>query len=383
VNSRPQVHWGLENIYVTETKICFIDLEHGKIYYRGYDLIELAEKASFEEVAYLLIFGKLPNRKELEDFEKNLLTYRNVPSEIVKLLHFTPKSSSPIDVLKFGINYLGLLYGNSTGLDRKASLEDALRIIAQSPVIVAYFERVRSESEIIPPRGDLDHIANFVYMVFGRVPDEIEYKVLKSLFIVYADHSMANSTFTAITTASTLTDIYSVITSAISSLKGPLHGGANAEALKMLFEIESPDAVEDFVKRKIEKKEKIMGFGHRIYKKITDPRAVYLKELAKILAKSKGGVTERLYSIASRLEEAVMKYLGHKGVYPNVDLYASIILYGLGFSVDMNPAIFALARIVGWIAHVFEYWERNKLIRPLDYYIGPSGLKYVPINERE
>ena len=383
VKASCNVCWGLENVYVTETRICYIDTANGRIYYRGYDVIELAEKASFEEVAYLLIYGKLPNKYELNEFRKTLINCREIDDDLIEILEKLPVDSYPIDVLRLLIAYHCAKLRIENGCNKSQNLRIGLEILSKAPTILAYFYRISRGLEIIKPKEDLDHVSNFYYMIHGRLPNEIEYKALKSIFIIYADHGMANSTFTAITVASTLTDMCSALISAISSLKGPLHGGANREAIKTLLEIESIDEIENYVKQKLSQKERIMGFGHRVYKGVADPRSSYLREIARELCAVKDRKANYLYTLARKFEDTVTKYLGSKGVYANVDFYASLILYVLEFPPDMNPAIFALARLAGWIAHVLEYWENNRLIRPLDKYVGPVGLKYVSINERE
>lgn len=259
----------------------------------------------------------------------------------------------------------------------------AVRLIAMAPTIVATYRRLTTDGSIPRPRPDLGHVANYYYMFFGREPSDEELRALETMFITYMEHGMNNSSFTAVTVASTLTDIYSVIVAAISSLKGPLHGGANFEALRTILEVGDPGRAEDYVINKVRRGEKIIGFGHRVYKRFTDPRVAYLRELAHRLAVSKGGEYVRLYETARALEDAVERHLGGKGVHANTDLYASLIYYILGFPMEYNPANFALARIVGWVAHVIEYWGiGGKLIRPMERYVGPRDLKYVPINER-
>ncbi len=381
---RNEVHWGLEGLYVNETSICYIDVNSGKIYYRGYDLEELVRYASFEEVAYLLIYGKLPNRQELDEFSRKLVEKRYVDSDVIELIRKLPQDAYPIDVLRLCIDYYCTKMKFVNTMSVKDNYELAIDLIAKSPVVLAYFYRISKGLDVVLPRPELDHPANFYYMLTGRLPDDVESEAMRTLFIVYADHSLANSTFTAITVGSTLTDLGSAIVAALCSLKGPLHGGANREVVNMLLEIEDESKVEDYVLEKIRKKERIMGFGHRVYKgQARDPRVKILKNIAQKLAFKRGGVYHKIYNIADRLEQIVERYLGHKGIGPNVDLYAGVILYQLDIPPDYNPAIFAISRVVGWVAHVLEYWNHNKLIRPLEKYKGPIGLKYTPLSERE
>ncbi len=252
-----------------------------------------------------------------------------------------------------------------------------------APTIVATYHRLTTDGSAPRPRTDLSHVANYYYMFFSREPGDEELRALETMFITYMEHGMNNSSFTAVTVASTLTDIYSVIVAALSSLKGPLHGGANFEALKTIIEVGDPSRAEEYVIDKVRRGEKIIGFGHRVYKRFADPRTVYLKDLARRLAVSKGGDYLKLFETARALEDAVERHLGHKGVHANTDLYASLIYYMLGFPMEYNPANFALARIVGWVAHVLEYWSvGGRLIRLMEYYVGPRDLRYLPINER-
>ncbi len=381
---RDRVYWGLEGVYVNETCICYIDTESGKIYYRGYDLEDLVRHASFEEVAYLLLYGKLPNRRELEEFSNKLREKRYIDSDVIELVRKLPLDAYPIDVLRLCIDYYCTKMRFVNTLSVKDNYELAIDLIAKSPVVLAYLYRISRGLDVVLPRPELDHSANFYYMLTGRTPDEVEHEAMNTIFIIYADHSLANSTFTAITVGSTLSDLGSAIIAALCSLKGPLHGGANREVVNMLLEIGDEGRVEDYVLEKIKRKEKIMGFGHRVYKgQARDPRVKILKNIAKKLALRKGGDSLKIYRIAERLEEVVEKYLGSKGVGPNVDLYAGVVLYQLGIPPDYNPAVFAISRVVGWVAHVLEYWNHNKLIRPLEKYRGPLGLKYVPLEERE
>jgi len=379
-----RVYWGLEGLYVNESSICYIDVTQGKIYYRGYDLEDLVAKASFEEVAYLLLYGKLPNRRELEEFSRKLAERRYIDSDVIELIRKLPPDAYPIDVLRLCIDYYCTKMKFVNTMSVRDNYDLAIDLIAKSPVVLAYFYRISRGLDVVLPRAELDHPANFYYMLTGRMPDEVEHEAIKTIFIVYADHSLANSTFTAITAGSTLTDLGSAIIAALCSLKGPLHGGANREVVNMLLEIEDESKVEDYVLEKIRRKERIMGFGHRVYKgQARDPRVRILKNVARKLALKRGGKYLKLYNIAERLEEVVERHLGPKGIGPNVDLYAGVILYQLDIPPDYNPAIFAVSRVVGWTAHVLEYWTHNKLIRPLEKYTGPVGLKYIPLDQRE
>ncbi len=382
----PPVYIGLKGIYVAKTALSYIDGERGKLIYRGYSIEDLAEHSSFEEVTYLLWFGKLPNRKELEEFKENLSKEREIPEEVVEILRKLPKSSHPMDVLKTGVAALGPfdpdlpnIWGQHIHEKRAENLRIAIRILSKMPTIMAYFHRMREGKEIVHPRTDLSHAANFLYMMWGREPKDIEAKLMDVALILHADHGFNASTFACLVTASTLSDLYSAVVTGISTLKGPLHGGANEQALKMLMEIGSPDRARDYVKAKLERKERIMGFGHRVYKAY-DPRARILKKYAEMLAKETG--QENLFNTALEVEKVMIELLGKKGIFPNVDFYSGQVYHMLGVPTDIFTPIFAISRTSGWIGHVFEYWEENVLIRPRALYVGPMEAKYIPLDER-
>jgi citrate synthase len=386
MDEKPQVNWGLEGVYVAETRIAHIDSVNGALYYRGYDVADLVNSgATFEEVAYLLLHGKLPSSEELLEFQRNLATERELEEPLVGLINAIPRKADPMDALRAVISVMGTFDPEAGVRTREADMRRALRILSKAPTAAAYFHRVRNSLPLVKPRGDLDHVSNYFHMFFGREPTEREWRALNTLFIIYAEHGMNNSTFTAVTVASTWVDLYSTVVAAISSLKGPLHGAANMEAMKMLLEVGEPARAEDYVVKTIERGGRIMGFGHRLYKKITDPRVSILKELARKLSEEKGGTYRKIYETAEAMEKAVAKHLGNKGIAPNTDLYAAVIYYQLGFPIDYYPVNFALSRITGWAAHVIEYIHeyKGRLIRPLDHYTGQVGLKYTPIEKRK
>jgi len=385
MGEKPHINWGLEGVYVAETKIAHIDSVNGILYYRGYDVANLVNSgATFEEVIHLLLYGKLPTNEELIELKRNLATEREIEDALLGFINAIPRDTDPMDALRAVVSVMGTFDKDKTR-NKDTDLKRALRILSKSATAAAYYHRIRNSLPIVKPRSDLDHVSNYFNMFFGREPTEKEWKALNTLFIIYAEHGMNNSTFTAVTVASTWVDLYSVVAAAISSLKGPLHGAANMEAIKMLLEVGEPSRAEEYVLRTIERGGRIMGFGHRIYKKITDPRVNILKELAKKLSEEKGGNYRRIYETAEAMEAAVAKHLGAKGITPNTDLYAAVIYYQLGFPIDYYTVNFALSRITGWTAHAIEYVHdyRGKLVRPLDYYTGPLGLEYIPINKRK
>lgn len=379
-NEKPVIHKGLDNIYVKETEISFIDGQKGKLYYRGYPIEVLAEKSHFEEVAYLLWYGWLPKKRELDAFKERLKKYRNIPDEVVNFMKALPKNVLPMDVLKAGVSILGAYDPGALAHDLDTKLSTAEKIMAKIPTIIAYWYRIKHGKEPIPPNPDLDHAANFLYMIYGKEPDELAAKVMDVALILHAEHGMNASTFANLVAASTLTDLYSATVAGIAALKGPLHGGANERALRMIMEVGSPDKAEEYIKQKLAKKERIMGFGHRVYKTF-DPRAKILKKLAKELAEKAG--KKQLFETAEAIERVTVSLLGEtKRVYTNVDFYSGIVYHTLGIPIECFPAIFAMARVVGWTAHTIEYWAKNRLIRPRAHYKGKLDKEYIPIELR-
>ncbi len=370
---------GLEGVVVKETKICHIDLENSKIYYRGYDLEELAERSTFEETAYLLWYGNLPRRSELEEFKRILAERRIPPSHVKDLVLKAPRTAEPIDVLRTAVS--AMAFGEDLR-DRspQAELERGIKITGAMPYVVAAFDRARRGMRPVESVEAGSHAEFFLWALKGEKPTPREVRALDVMLIIYAEHSMNNSAFTAITVASTLADMYAAITAAIASLKGPLHGGANVDASLMLEEVGDAKNVERWVEEQLAKGRRIPGFGHRIYKKGPDPRLRVLRRLAKDLAAERGDY--KWVELAEKLEEYVTAKLSHKGIYPNTDLYAAVIFRYLDLPVDINLPVFAMSRVAGWVAHVVEYRQNNRLIRPTEKYVGPLGLRYVPVEER-
>ena len=371
---------GLEGVYVASSNICFIDGDKGRLIYRGYDISELARNSTYEEVAYLLLFGRLPNRREFIDFKKRLISYRHLPSYIVGLLDYFCKVANPMDTLRTAVSGLSCnQYGFSdTGMevDMESNYKRAIGLIAKFPTIIAYYHRLRRDLEPIPPDPKLNHAANFLYMLTGETPDEISARAFDMDMILHAEHGFNASTFAARTTVSTNSDIYSAVTAAIGALKGPLHGGAAEETMHMLEEIGYAENAERYVLDKLEKHERVMGFGHRVYNTY-DPRAKILKEISRELGEMKKN--PRWYELSRKIEETMIR---EKGLYPNVDFYSASVYRYLNLPVYMYSPIFAIARIAGWTAHCIEQYSGNRLIRPLSKYTGPMGLRYVDISNR-
>lgn len=369
---------GLEDVAIKETEITYIDGILGRLYYRGYSIFDLAEFSNFEETAYLIWFGKLPNSKELQEFKIMLAEERNIPESLAQFIKNVRKDANPMDVLRTAISILGI---EEESRNAKEDLwRKAIKITAKIPTILAYYIRARKDLNFIEPDPSLSHAENFLYMIREEKPSPLEARSMDVSLLLHMDHEMNASTFACLVVASTLSDIYSAVVAGISALKGPLHGGANAEALKQFLEIRDKEKVEEYLMKKLETGQRIMGFGHRIYKTF-DPRAKILKEYAKLLTKEKG--IYNLYEIAERVEEVGIRILGKKGIYPNVDFYSGLVFYSLGFEPEFFPTIFASARVVGWTAHVMEYLKDNKLIRPKAIYKGEIGKKYVSLPERE
>ena len=368
---------GLEGIVANESKLSNVQGSEGKLSYLGYTIDDLVENTSFEEVLYLLHRGQLPNHAELKELTSTLRTNRNLPQGIIDFLKASPKDAGPMDVIRTGVSMLGLYDQRGEHQNRKLNEERALAIVAKIPLIVAGFHRFRQGLEMIEPRDDLNEAAHFLYLINGEVPSDDAAKTLDVAYILHADHGMNASTFSSRVTIATLSDIYSSITSAIGTLKGPLHGGANEGVIQMLEEIGSEDAVDSYVEDKLERKEKIMGIGHRVYK-VLDPRAPHLRKMAIKLTEELGD--SKWINMSERIAE-IMKE--RKGLNANVDFYSATVYYSLGIPTDLFTPIFAISRASGWTAQVLEQLDDNRLYRPLTDYIGAdSQPPIIPIDER-
>lgn len=370
------VRAGLEDVVVADSTICFVDGQEGRLLYRGYDIHDLVRHSSFEEVAYLLWYGRLPARAELEHLRVRLRSSRDLPEAVHALLRAAPAGARPMEVLRTAVSALSMFDPDAEATGEEAWRRCAVRLTARMPAIVAAFHRLRRGLQPVLPRPDLDHAANLLYMLRGEEPDSESARILDRVLILHADHEFNASTFAARVTAATLSDVYSAVTSAIAALKGPLHGGANERVMAMLQEIGSPERAEAWVKDALARKERIMGFGHRVYRTM-DPRAVHLKEMARQLGERAGDT--RWFEIQEVIERVMRE---EKGLYPNVDFYAATVYHHLGIETDLFTPMFAISRITGWTAHIMEQYAHNRLIRPRSHYVGPLRETYVPLERR-
>lgn len=374
-----KIYKGLDGILVKKSSICFIDGEKSRLYYRGYSVEELAKYSNFEETTYLLLFGKLPTKRELDSFKYELAERRHLQKKIISLLNLMPEATRPIDVLRTAISALSIVDPHPYDLSCEKNLERGIDVIAKMPTIIAAFDRLRRGLKVVKPNSNFSHAGNFLYMLTGKTPEEYDTKILDLCLLLHVEHELNASTFSSMVTISSLSDMYSAITSAIGTLKGPLHGGANEAALSMFLEVGEPDKAEEYVKKVINGGRRIMGFGHRIYKNY-DPRHKILKEVGKEFSKLRG--KEKLFEVAMKVEEAALKRLMEKKLFPNVDFYSGVVFHLLGIPNDLFTAVFAASRVVGWVAHCLEYLKDNRLIRPKAYYTGKLDLRYVPLEQR-
>lgn len=370
---------GLEGVPATQSSISYVDGQAGILEYRGIRIEDLAQHGTFLETAYLLIWGGLPSKSELEAFEYEIRYHRRLKYRIRDMMKCFPESGHPMDALQACAAALGLFYSRRA-LDNPVYIQKAVvRLLAKIPTMVAAFQMMRKGNDPVQPRDDLDYAANFLYMLNEREPDPLSARIFDICLTLHAEHTINASTFSAMVTASTLTDPYAVIASAVGTLAGPLHGGANEEVIDMLQEIGSVENVRPFVDRCIAEKSKIMGFGHRVYK-VKDPRATILQGLAEQLFEKFG--QDEYYAIALEMEQVVSERLGHKGIYPNVDFYSGLVYRKLGIPTDLFTPVFAIARVAGWLAHWKEQLGENRIFRPTQIYTGTRSQGYVPLEDR-
>lgn len=377
----PEYIPGLAGIPAARTSICYIDGSIGKLQYRGFPIEVLSEHCSYEEVAYLLVFGHLPSASQLEEFRNQLISERGLKFRIIDLLKTLPESGHPMDALTAAVAAMGMFYKGDHIADPEFRRLSLIRLIAKLPTIVTAWHRIRRGDDPIKPSNELSHAANFLYMLEGEVPTRLAERVFDVALILHAEHSMNASTFTARVTGSTLTDPYAVVASAIGSLAGPLHGGANEQVLTMLEGIDdrSPHAVRSWAEDRLARKDKVMGFGHRVYK-VKDPRATILQALATKLFDKFGATPD--YDLAVELEGQMADLVGNKGIYPNVDFYSGIVYQKLGIPMDLFTPIFAISRVAGWLAHLLEQLEGNRIFRPSQIWVGEKDRAFVPIEDR-
>ncbi len=374
---------GLAGIPVAESAVSTIDGQKGVLAYRGIDIEELAEQSSFEETSYLLIYGCLPSQEELTQWDNELRHHRTIKFRIRDVMKCFPESAHPMDALQACVAVLGMFYPIETGLNQSLGESEIrevyVRLIAKLPTIVAAHARMRKGDDPIPPRKDLSHAANFLYMLTGQEPSPLAERIMDVALIVHAEHTMNASTFSTIVVASSQADPYSSISAAVGSLSGALHGGANEDVLHMLDEIGTLANAESYLKNKLANKEKIAGLGHRVYK-TKDPRATLLQKLYGDLTKELG--EDPTYEIAKYIEQFSKETLGKKGVCPNVDFYSGIVYRKLGIEADLFTPIFAISRVAGWLAHWREQLADGRIYRPMQIYTGESNVAYTPMDKR-
>ena len=373
---------GLQDVVAAPSRICFIDGEQGILAYGGYNIHDLAEKSNFEEVIYLLWHGRMPNKAELAELAQSLAGNRAIPTEIVALLKSFPTTAKPMDVLRTAISALGIYDPETADNSIEANWRKAVRVTSQLATVVAAFQRIRQGLEPLAPKTTFSHAGSFLWLLNGTEPGEIETKALDIALILHADHEFNASTFAARVTVATLTDMYSAITSAIGTLAGPLHGGANEAVMKMLLEIGDADKVDEYMADAFATGKKIMGFGHRVYH-TEDPRATHLREMSEATAKRQGET--KWFDMSKRIEELVIAEMDRKGkkIRANVDFYSASTYHMLGIPIDLFTPIFAISRISGWTAHVMEQYNNNRLIRPRADYTGAlPSVEYVALENR-
>ncbi len=377
----PMSSKGLEGIVAARTTISHVYGEEGRLTYGGYEIEDLAEHATFEEVCHLLWFGELPMRGQLDALRSRIREASPLDQRVLDLLRAAPREAHPMSTLRTAVSALGLCDVDAEDISFEASLRKSVRLTAQTLEVTAAIGRLRQGAEPIAPRPELSLAANFLYMLRGDVPDALEERIIDAALTLHAEHGMNASTFAARVTAATLSDLHSAVTSAIGTLKGPLHGGANEQVMRMLLEIPDVDSAADYVRGRLLRGEKIMGFGHRIYRAL-DPRAPILKRLAEQLAE-RGGNTKWL-EISERIQQTMREEMEKKGkaIYPNVDFFSASVYYTLGIPLDLFTNVFACARMAGWTAHVIEQNADNRLIRPASEYVGPKTRTVRPIEER-
>ena len=370
---------GLEGIVAAETNMSFIDGQKGILEYVGIPIGELASNGSFEESVYLLWNQKLPTKDELAQFSRLMGVYHDLPAGMANRLISLPMQAHPMHVLRTMISALSMHDRDPNSVELDEVRDKAMKILSRAPTLIAYFDRYRKGLPMVHPRKDLSFAGNFLYMLNGEEPTEAMTRAFDICMITHADHGLHNSTFAARVVISTLSDLYSALTAAIGSLRGPLHGGANEGVMHMLNEIPTVADAEAYIKGKLERKETIMGFGHRVYKN-TDPRATELKTLARQLAEDTGNM--ELYEKSHAIEQVMEEAVAAKGSYPNVDFYSATTYHCIGLDLDLFTPMFALSRIGGWAGHILEQLGDNRLYRPSAKYVGPHEVPYTPIDQR-
>lgn len=377
VKETPTSSTGLRGIAAASSSVSDVNGDKGELIYQGYNIHDLAQQSTFEEVAFLLWHKRLPNRAELAELKTSLAAQYELPAEIIALLRNSPSDADPIDVLRTAVSALEFYDRSARDLSRESSMKTAIRLTAQFPALVATSDRLRRGLEPVQPNPDHNIATSFLYLLRGEVPSEHEARIFDVCLILHADHEFNASTFAARVIAGTLATIYAGVTGAISALSGPLHGGANTAVMKTLLEIGSVENVEPFIKRALAEKRKIMGFGHAVYK-TEDPRATHLRRFSKEMGERAGDT--RWYEMSLKVEEVMKR---EKGLNANVDFFSASAYHSMGIPLDLYTPIFAVSRISGWTAHILEQYAENRLIRPRAEYTGPRDLAYVPIDARQ
>ena len=377
----PKISSGLEGIYITNSSICKVDGINGRLWYRGYSIETLAENSNFEEVSYLLIYGALPNKEQMDVFSKGLKRYRELNQTTIDIISKMVGKADPMDILRTAVSALPAddkyAYENSDDQNARKSI----MLISKVASITATIGRMIAGKTYVKPNDDLNHASNFLYMLNGSKPNERDSKVIDLMLVLHAEHATNASTFSAMVTGSTLADIYAAVTSGIATLKGPLPGGADENALKMMREIGTPANTEKYIDDALAGKKRIMGFGHRVYKTY-DPRAKIIKKYL-IESEDYSDDLKNLAAIALKAEKLMIDRLGKThGIWPNVDFFSGPVYLSMGIPLELFTPLFAVARTPGWCAHVLEYWKNNRLFRPLDFYTGTLDIEYKKISER-
>jgi citrate synthase len=369
---------GLQGVYIDKTLSSFIDGTEGKLLYRGYSIHDLAEKSTFEETVYLLLYGKLPNQGELDDFDALLRANRSIPAEVIEIIRLV-KNAHPMDVLRTAVSALAAYDPDVADNSLEATLRKGIRLTAQAPTIVTAHARINSGEAPVEPNPDLNQAANFLYMLFGKEPTPAESRLMEKDFILHAEHGINASAFAARVAASTVADLHSAIVSGIGTLKGPAHGGAAEEVMKMALEIGEEDRAEEYTREILNGGGRVMGFGHRVYK-VEDPRARHLRSECEALGEQKG--QPKWFSILSKVAEVMEPYAA-RGICPNVDFWAGAMYHLMDIPKEVFICIFAMGRIPGWTVQVMEQYSNNILLRPLLLYEGLMDVEYMPIDQRE
>ncbi len=367
---------GLRDVAAAPSSICFIDGDQGILSYRGYNIHDLATHCNFEEVIYLLWHGHLPKQNELDELKAQLIANAAAPAQVLGLMAAFPKDAVPMAALRTALSALAFYDPDTGDNTQEANQRKALRLMAQTPTLVAAFDNIRNGRQPMAPRNDLSFAANFLYMLTGKEPNDVEARAFDIALILHADHEFNASTFAARVTAATLADVYAAVTAGMGALAGPLHGGANEQVMRMLLDVSTIEGAENWIRNKLASKEKVMGFGHAVYR-TEDPRATHLRRMSEEIGKRQGDT--KWFDMSWRIEQIVK---AEKGLNPNVDFYSASTYHMLGIALDLYTPIFAISRMSGWTAHILEQYSNNKLIRPRSEYTGELNLEFVPLEKR-